>query len=150
MKNSFLKILMSIKYLGFILCFQVLYVDTNAQSLSINTTGAAANPSALFDVSSANKGILIPRISLTGISDVTTIASPANSLLVYNTNVAMAGGSGTGYYYFNGIQWIRITDYAALKTSWELIGNSGTIPGTNYIGTNDPTDLMFKTNSLPA
>lgn len=141
---------MSIKYLGFILCFQVLYVDTNAQSLSINTTGAAANPSALFDVSSANKGILIPRISLTGISDVTTIASPANSLLVYNTNVAMAGGSGTGYYYFNGIQWIRITDYAALKTSWELIGNSGTIPGTNYIGTNDPTDLMFKTNSLPA
>jgi hypothetical protein len=31
-------------------------------------------------------------------------------------------------------------------TSWNLSGNSGTIPGTNFIGTTDNKDLVFKTN----
>jgi hypothetical protein len=32
--------------------------------------------------------------------------------------------------------------------SWSLLGNSGTVPGTNYIGTNDIQSLIFKTNKL--
>lgn len=31
-------------------------------------------------------------------------------------------------------------------TSWNLSGNSGTTPGTNFIGTTDNKDLVFKTN----
>jgi len=33
------------------------------------------------------------------------------------------------------------------QSSWSLTGNSGTIPGTNFIGTTDNQDLVFKTNS---
>ncbi len=30
---------------------------------------------------------------------------------------------------------------------WALVGNSGTTPGTNFLGTTDSQDLVFKTNS---
>ncbi len=30
---------------------------------------------------------------------------------------------------------------------WDTFGNTGTIPGTNYLGTNDASDLDFRTNS---
>jgi hypothetical protein len=33
---------------------------------------------------------------------------------------------------------------------WGLSGNSGTNPGTDFIGTTDPTDLIIGTNSSPA
>jgi len=43
------------------------------QGVSVNTTGTPADPSAMLDVSSASKGLLIPRVTLTSINDVTTI-----------------------------------------------------------------------------
>ena len=62
--------------------------------------------SAKLDVSATNKGFLPPRVTLTGISDNTTIASPATGLLVYNTgnNVGLAAG----YYFWNGNAWATI------------------------------------------
>lgn len=71
-----------------------------AQNVGINATGTAPDASAMLDVSATNKGLLIPRIALTGTTDATTIASPATSLLVYNT--ATAGSVTPGYYYNSG------------------------------------------------
>jgi hypothetical protein len=33
-------------------------------------------------------------------------------------------------------------------TKWSLIGNSGTTPGTNFVGTTDSNDLVVKTNNI--
>ncbi len=79
------------------------------QNVSINNTGNLADPSAILDVSSTNKGMLIPRVSLQSTTDVTTIASPANSLMVYNTNAAMTGG-GVGFWYWdsNASVWQKL------------------------------------------
>lgn len=33
-------------------------------------------------------------------------------------------------------------------TTWGLTGNSGTIAGTNFVGTTDTTDLVFKVNNI--
>ena len=75
-----------------------------AQSVGINSNGSAPDGSAMLDVKSANKGLLIPNVALTGTTDVTTIATPAVSLLVYNT--ATAGTAPNivtpGYYYNSG------------------------------------------------
>ena len=62
--------------------------------------------SAKLDVSSTNKGFLPPRVTLTGISDNSTIASPATGLLVYNTGTNV--GLAAGYYYWNGNAWATI------------------------------------------
>jgi hypothetical protein len=116
----------------------------HAQSLSVNTTGVTAHASAILDVSSANKGILIPRVALTGTTDLTTIASPANSLLVYNT--AAISNVTPGYYYWSGSAWTKFVT----GTAWSLRGNSGTIADTNFLGTTDNVSLVFKVNNQRA
>lgn len=65
------------------------------------------NASSVLDVTSTDKGLLIPRINLTGTNDVATIATPATSLLVYNqATVAGANAVVPGFYYFNGTMWV--------------------------------------------
>ena len=34
------------------------------------------------------------------------------------------------------------------SNAWELLGNTGTIAGTNFLGTGDAQDLVFKTNNI--
>jgi hypothetical protein len=62
-----------------------------AQSVGIGTS--TPNASARLEVSSTNQGVLIPRVSLTSVTDAATIPSPATSLLVYNTNAGLAIGA---------------------------------------------------------
>ena len=79
-----------------------------SQNIGINTTGNAADPSAMLDVVATDKGILIPRVSLTSTTDVATITgTEAVSLLVYNTNAGMTGGS-IGFWYWDGSKWVKI------------------------------------------
>lgn len=79
---------------------------SNAQSVGINTDNSQPNSSAMLDVKSTNKGFLPPRVSLTSTADVTTVTSPANGLLVYNTNTSITNGTGIGFYYYNGTRWV--------------------------------------------
>lgn len=74
--------------------------------IGINPSGAAPHSSAMLDVNSPNKGLLIPRINLTSITDNTTIASPSLSLMVFNTNSSLPDGQG--YYAWNGEMWVLI------------------------------------------
>lgn len=80
----------------------------HAQNIGINSSGAAANSSAILDVTAGNKGILIPRVSLTSTTDVSTISSPATNLIVMNTNASITNGNGTGMYYYNGSKWVYL------------------------------------------
>jgi hypothetical protein len=84
-----------------------LSIALNAQ-VGINTAGPDA--SSMLDISSSNKGLLIPRVELQSTTDVISIATPANSLLVFNT-VAL-GDVSVGYYYWSTplSKWIKIID----------------------------------------
>ncbi len=84
-----------------------------AQSVAINTSGAAADNSAILDVSSTDKGVLIPRMT----AAQRTAITGTNGLLVYQTDAP------AGFYYHNGTIWVLLsttTDAAALT--------SGTLP----------------------
>jgi hypothetical protein len=63
------------------------------------------NASAKLDVYSTNKGFLPPRVTLSSTTDASTIASPAEGLLVYNLGSV---GLQAGYYYWNGANWATI------------------------------------------
>lgn len=67
------------------------------------------NSSAKLDVYSTNKGFLPPRVTLTSASDITTISSPAEGLLVYNLGSV---GLQAGYYYWSGANWSTIATAA--------------------------------------
>ncbi len=77
-------------------------IHLNAQT-GIGTT--TPNASAKLDVYSTNKGFLPPRVTLTSATDASTIASPAEGLLVYNLGSV---GLQAGYYYWNGTSWATI------------------------------------------
>lgn len=114
-----------------------------AQNVGINATGATPATSAMLDIVSSNSGLLIPRIALNSTTDVTTISSPATSLLVYNTG---AGSLTTaGFYYWNGSKWVTFT--GNYSNDWSLTGNAGTTTGTNFLGTTDDIDLQFNVNN---
>jgi hypothetical protein len=128
------------------LVFTILFATRGlTQNVGINNAGAAPHASAMLDVSATNKGLLAPRVALTGKSDLTTIPSPANSLLVYNTAAAGSGSNAVqpGYYYWSGSGWIGISTET---TAWQNGGNTLTATGT--LGTNSFNSVNMVTNGL--
>lgn len=99
-----------------------------AQNVGIGTN--LPNSSAKLDITSTNSGLLIPRVALTSITDVATIVSPATSLLVYNTNAAMTGGS-VGYFYWNGAIWIKLITSASSTNVQNGINLNTTAPNAS-------------------
>lgn len=129
------------------LVFVSVQMGVAQNNVGINTTGAAADPSAMLDVNSTNSGLLIPRVSLVDVTNgITPVNAPLTSLLVYNTNAAVTGGSGVGFYYWDGTQWTRLNN-GAPSNDWALLGNAGTNPSTNFLGTTDNQSLVFRTNN---
>lgn len=88
-----------------ILTFYLLPTMSIAQGVAINEDDTEADPSAMLDIKSSDKGLLIPRMTE---AEITSIVNPANGLMVFNTddnqiNVFVSGdnewkkiGFGTG------------------------------------------------------
>lgn len=94
--------------------------------VSINANGAEAEPSAMLDVSSTDKGMLIPRMTA---QQRDAIANPATSLLVYVSNDSS--------YYFHR------------PGGWELLGPAVPQPVTCMLGgTIQDTVNIFCLDSL--
>lgn len=123
-------------------------LKTNAQqNIGIGTSNP--HSSAVLDVRSTNKGLLLPRVSLINDSDVVTISSPLKSLIIYNTNTLLADGEG--YYFWNGNKWNKLATRNNIDNlTWGIQGNAGTSPNSDFIGTTDNRPLVFKTNNILA
>ena len=131
--------------------------NSKAQNIGINGSGASAHPSALLDIDATatpSLGVLIPRISLQATNLAAPVASPATSLLVFNTATASSGTTAVtpGYYYWDGLVWQRFNTgtISGGGSGWLLTGNAGTTAGANFLGTTDNVDLVFKVNSIKA
>lgn len=85
---------LSMAVLIVLLCQQ----ESIAQSMSVNSNGARPDSSAMLDVQSTSKGLLIPRMTL---AQRTAIVNPADGLMVYQTD---------------GVKGVYV--YNATSTSW--------------------------------
>ena len=100
--------------------FCVSTVAINAQntfpangSVGIGTT--APNTSALLDVTSTSRGLLIPRMTQ---AQRNAIVSPATGLFIYQTN-------GTaGFYYYSGTTWTPVSGKGANTSLSNLVTTS--------------------------
>ncbi|NRA93866.1 MAG: hypothetical protein HRU26_14525, partial [Psychroserpens sp.] len=81
---------------------------TISAQVGINTTSPDA--SSILDISAMDKGLLIPRVTLTDVTNTSLdgLTTAATGLLIYNTNASITGGDGVGYYYFNGALWEKV------------------------------------------
>ncbi len=95
-------------------------VALNAQNVGLNATGASPSADAILDITSADKGLLIPRVNILNLSTITPITGGSTtSLLVYNTNAT----TGLGYYYWDGNSWIQFLSGANVDNG--LYHNAG-------------------------
>src|SRR6187402_2050154 len=108
---------------------------TYAQSIGINNDNSIPHPSAILDVKSTNKGILIPRLSSV---DRTGIVSPSIGLFVFDTNTL-------SFWYRDTSAW---TNLLSMRTGWSVSGNNAVT--TDFIGTTNNQSLLIKANNQQA
>lgn len=72
-------------------------LNNNSKAVTINNDDDEADPSAILDVKSNDKGILIPRIA-----KANRPANPATGLLIFQID------DTPGFYYFDGTNWKKL------------------------------------------
>ena len=97
----------------------LLFTAASYSQVAINTDGSDPDPSAMLDVKSATKGVLIPRVTLNDINTPDPVTNPHEGLLIYNID----GSVGHGLYIWNGARWIAITSDCIIPSA------PGTITG---------------------
>jgi hypothetical protein len=99
----------------------------NGTSVGIGTI--TPNASAELDIVSTTQGLGLPSMTTT---QQNAIATPRTGLEIYNSTL-------TTPQFYNGSFWTG---------SWNKRGNAGTTAGTDFIGTTDNVDLVFKRNNV--
>ena len=94
-------------------------------------------------------GILIP--SIDNFPTINPTIDQDGMLVFLKTATAPAstfGSNAIGFYYWSNplTTWVSVSP----KNAWLLTGNTATVDGVNYIGTNDNVPLNFKVNSQKA
>lgn len=134
---------------GFLAIAQVgINTPTPTSSLDIVATNATGTSSNV-------DGLLAPRVDR---QRALSMASVPVGTLIYVNDIATGTATGQainitaiGYYYFESSAWQRITTPSAVSAqSWGLTGNSGTTPGTNFVGTTDNQNVILKRNNVQA
>lgn len=101
--------------------------------IGIGTT--APHSSSALEISSTTSGILIPRMTEVQRNAIT---APATGLMIYQTNAS------PGFYYYSSSTW---SPFLGSSSGWDIAGNGGTNATSNFLGTTDATDLVFRTNN---
>ncbi|MEI7897410.1 MAG: hypothetical protein WCJ26_10280 [bacterium] len=118
------KYILVFSVIGIVLCS---IVRVNAQ-VGINSDGSTPDPSAMLEIKSTSKGLLIPRMTLAN-----RPLSPPSGLLIYQTT------SPTGFYIYD-VSWQKIGLSSAdfwLQNSTDIYFSSGRVGiGTNVTDQN--------------
>lgn len=88
--------LLSLRQYGLVALFLFLSHFALAQNVGINATGVDPHPSAMLDVNSIDKGVLIPRLTK---AQKLGIPAPPAGLLVYQTDDTI------GFWFYTGNVW---------------------------------------------
>jgi hypothetical protein len=120
-----------------------------AQNVGINDDNSSPNSSAMLDVNSTTKGLLVPRVALTGTSSASPVTTPATSLVVYNT--ASTSDVTPGFYFWSGSAWIRVLGSADYTVNHILsvTGDYSLTKSYNLIFANGNTSTHAAALTLP-
>ncbi len=118
----------------------------------IGDNPATINPNAILELESTNKGLLLPRVSLTGgTTSPAPLAAHVAGMAVYNTTTI--GDTQPGYYYNDGARWVRLSDNLAIRATNGLTRNAdsiqlgGALTGNTVVAGNAFTSTFSSTQS---
>ncbi len=129
-----------------------------SQNVGIGT--ATPDASAKLHIVDANRGLLIPSVSIGNVAAAAPVTAPATGLMVFNTNATTIGGNGTGFYYWSGAQWLKLITAVTSDIDFYEVGTT-TSPnnindniytlGNMAVGLNNPgTHTAIFSNTTPA
>lgn len=134
----------------YLLAFGILAAASSIAQKTVTTDNVgigtqSPDHSAVLDIQSVDKGLLIPRLS---IEQRNAIKKPAIGLMIYQTN------NKSGFYFFNGETWKSISyneskSVAASGTgvAWTEDGNHIAGNPAAFLGTTSASSLKFKMNN---
>ena len=102
-------------------------ISPSTNNVGIGTN--APNASSILDLTSTTQGLGLPSMTTT---QQNAIATPRTGLTIYNSTLLSP-------HFYNGSVWTG---------AWNKRGNSGTTAGTDFIGTTDNVDLVFRRNNV--
>jgi hypothetical protein len=111
------------------LCLLInLSLSGQAEGVSIKPSAAPPDPSALLDIETPSKGLLIPRVILTGTASGGPVSNPATGLVVFHTG---STNIPSGFYYWEG-GWKRLADgpelwKASPSNTYSIFYNGGNV-----------------------
>jgi uncharacterized protein (TIGR02145 family) len=108
------------RILSLLLLLVIIPFLIQAQGVGINSDNSTADPSAMLDVKSTAKGVLVPRMTMT---QRDAISAPATSLLIYQID------GTSGFYYYNGSVWKMVGDEVDGSVTNELQTMSASLTG---------------------
>ncbi len=113
-----------------------------SQNVGINDNGNTPNSHAILDVdvSTNNKGVLIPRLTTAQRTGISGLGTTDEGLTVYDETTK-------SYWFWDGSAWVEI-GAGSSSTAWDILGNSGTSSGTNFLGTTNNQALDIRTNNI--
>jgi len=96
----------------------IFQIKLSAQS-NVGIGTSSPNSTAILDVTATNKGMLVPRISITTDTNPISGTKPSG-LLVWNTNASYK--TGIGFYFWNGSTWTSLAQVV------NTVNNAGIVP----------------------
>ncbi len=128
---------------------QYVGINTDAPQSTLDVT--AKNPASATETQV--DGTLVPRISMARAEAMGTAVPNANIVFINDltapaTVATTSMVTAAGFYYFDAAQvkWIPFR-VGFSDNDWHTTGNAGTTAGTNFLGTTDAMELMFKVNN---
>lgn len=118
--------------------------------VKIGQNPTTINPNAVVEIESNNKGLLLPRVALSSLTNPAPLSAFVKGMVVFNT--ASTDSILPGLYFSEGTKWVKVNQVSAPSggatgtTSWNLSGNGFTTPA-DFIGTTDANPLSIKTDN---
>ncbi|MCF2491457.1 tail fiber domain-containing protein [Dyadobacter sp. CY347] len=140
--------------------------NSHAQ-LKVGENPSSIHPASVLEVESPNKGLLLPRVTLTSTTVWGLAGTPVAGMQVYNTNIAVAEGvafyppapGGKGVYTWDGDGWVPSKSAGSGGSSdfdWLKISGNGSpstpgdITSGIYHGGAGNQEVMVRTNETGA
>jgi hypothetical protein len=138
---------MSMRFLAANIVFSIISLHGFAQNSNVGIGTLQPDESALLDVSSTSKGLLVPRMTE---EQKNGIKNPSKGLLIFQTD------NGNNFYFYNGNMWKPISNEEAKAVTtldingWALDGNAvssankAAATSASFIGTPANVPLNFR------
>jgi hypothetical protein len=102
----------------------------------IGGTGTAVDANAILELQSSTKGLLFPKVALTGTANVAPLAAHTAGMTVYNT--ATAGDVTPGLYVNDGAAWVKLGG----SSSASITARTSQVLSSTYDWTNSGAGLV--------